>query len=41
MKAFTQSFFEGLGIQIDALSVTEDGEDISINIETPDSSLLI
>ena len=41
MKAFTQSFFEGLGIQIDALSVTEEGDDISINIETPDSSLLI
>lgn len=41
MKAFTQSFFEGLGIQIDSLNITEEGDDISINIETPDSSLLI
>ena len=41
MKAFTQSFFEGLGIKIDSLSVVEDGDDLSINIETPDSSLII
>jgi predicted RNA-binding protein Jag len=41
MKAFTQSFFEGLGIQVDSLTITEEGDDISINIETPDSSLLI
>lgn len=41
MKAFTQSFFEGLGIKIDSLTITEEGDDISINIETPDSSLII
>ncbi|GAB0175034.1 MAG: KH domain-containing protein [Candidatus Altimarinota bacterium] len=41
MKTFTQSFFEGLGIQIDSLTITEEGDDVSINIETPDSSLII
>lgn len=41
MKAFIQSFFEGLGIQVDSLTVVEEGDDIHIDIKTPDSALII
>jgi predicted RNA-binding protein Jag len=41
MQVFLKTFFEGLSIQIDKLEVTEQGEDLSIRIETPDSPLLI
>jgi predicted RNA-binding protein Jag len=41
MKAFLETFFSGLGIEIQSLEVKEEADDLSIRIETPDSPLLI
>jgi spoIIIJ-associated protein len=41
MKAFFETFFQGLGVQIDSLEMHEEGSDIHLRITTPDSSLLI
>lgn len=41
MKALFETFFTGLGITIESLEVREEGDDIQIDIKTPDSALLI
>lgn len=41
MQAFLESFFHWLGIQVDTLEIKEEGEDLFIRIETPDSPILI
>ncbi len=41
MKAFLDTFFTGLGIQVDSLELKEEGDDLSVRVQTPDSSLLI
>lgn len=41
MKAYLDTFFTGLWITIQSLTVTEEKDDIFVRIETPDSPLLI
>jgi predicted RNA-binding protein Jag len=41
MQAFLESFFQNLGLKVDSLEVVESGEDLNVNIQTPDSALLI
>ena len=41
MQELFDTFFRWLGIEVTSVSVTEDGDDISVKVETPDSPLLI
>lgn len=41
MQEYLSTFFTGLGIAVTNLTVTEEADDLSIRIETPDSPLLI
>lgn len=36
-----QTFFNGLGIVVEALEVNQEGDDINVRVQTPDSALLI
>ena len=41
MQELFEKFFHGLGIEVTAVSVTQEWTDISVRLETPDSPLII
>ncbi len=41
MQALFETFFRWLGIEVTSVSITEEGDDISVRVETPDSPLII
>ncbi len=41
MQEIIEKFFRGLGIELTSVTLSEEGNDVSIRIETPDSPLII
>lgn len=41
MYSFIETFFQNLGIHLESVTTREDGEDLYVEVKTPDSNLLI
>lgn len=41
MQELFEKFFHGLGIEVTSITIIEEGGDISLRLETPDSPLII